>query len=103
MCYLDEICCRRPPLLKVLLPVLLLHLEGKARAQDTLGTGGDGVRGGGFCPFLPSFCHVAGWGSGPPLPVPALLTAGSAKKEMPSRAKPAASIRPSHVCGVLSP
>lgn len=31
------------------------------------------------------------------------LTAGKAKKEMPSKAKPAARTLPSHVCGVLSP
>lgn len=31
------------------------------------------------------------------------LTAGRAKKEIPRRAKPADSIRPVHVFGVLSP
>lgn len=31
------------------------------------------------------------------------LTAGRAKKEIPSRAKPADNRRPVHVCGVLSP
>lgn len=38
--YLDEVGCRHPPLLKVLLTVLLLHLQGKARAQDALGEKG---------------------------------------------------------------
>lgn len=41
--YLDQVGCWSPSLLKVLLPMLLLHFEGKARAQDPLGTGGDGV------------------------------------------------------------
>lgn len=45
---------------------------------------------------------------GPPPPGWAVLsegglTAGKAKKEMPSKAKPAARTLPSHVCGVLSP
>lgn len=47
--YLDEVGCRHPPLLKVLLTVLLLHLQGKARAQDALGEEawlGEGSRGG---------------------------------------------------------
>lgn len=35
--YLDEVGCRHPPLLEVLLTVLLLHLQGKARAKDALG------------------------------------------------------------------
>lgn len=35
--YLDEVGRWHPPLLKVLLPVLLLHLQGKARSQDALG------------------------------------------------------------------
>lgn len=34
--YLDEVGCWHPPLLKVLLPMLLLDLQGKARAQDAL-------------------------------------------------------------------
>lgn len=33
---LDEAGCRVTPLLKVLLPVLLLDFEGKARTQDAL-------------------------------------------------------------------
>lgn len=115
--YLDQVCRRSPSFLKVLLPMLLLHFEGEAGAQDPLGMGGDGVRGCrprhrrqpgetgtltagvGFGPFLPNFYRAGGAGTLSPV----LLTAGSAKKEMPSRAKPAASIRPSHVCGVLSP
>lgn len=101
--YLDQVGRRSPPLLKMLLPMLLLHFEGEAGAQDPLGTGGDGdVSGGtdraphrgGSAPFLPCFLQRK--------PSP-LLTAGRAKKEMPSRANPAASIRPSHVCGALSP
>lgn len=43
--YLDQVCRRSPSFLKVLLPMLLLHFEGEAGAQDPLGTGGDGVRG----------------------------------------------------------
>lgn len=35
--YLDEAGSRVPPLLKVLLPMLLLHLQGKTRAEDALG------------------------------------------------------------------
>jgi hypothetical protein len=35
--YLDEVGCWHPPLLKVLLPVLLLYLQGEARAKDALG------------------------------------------------------------------
>lgn len=34
--HLDESCCRVPPLLKVLLPVLLLDLQSKTRTQDPL-------------------------------------------------------------------
>lgn len=34
--HLDQACGRVPPLLKVLLPVLLLNLQGKARPQDAL-------------------------------------------------------------------
>lgn len=34
--YLDQVGSRHPPLLKVLLPVLLLHLQGKARPQNSL-------------------------------------------------------------------
>lgn len=46
--YLDEVGCRHPPLLEVLLTVLLLHLQGKARAQDALGAEAWlGERGGG--------------------------------------------------------
>lgn len=116
--YLDQVCRRSPSFLKVLLPMLLLHFEGEAGAQDPLGTGrgrgpwvpttpppparrdGDPPTAGvGFGPFLPNFYRAGGAGTLSPV----LLTAGSAKKEMPSRAKPAASIRPSHVCGVLSP
>lgn len=116
LCYLDQVCRRSPPFLKVLLPMLLLHFEGEAGAQDPLGTGGDGVRG---CrprhrrqPGETGTLPAQGWDLAPFSPISTgqeaqgpsvLLTAGSAKKEMPSRAKPAASIRPSHVCGVLSP
>lgn len=65
MGHLDQVCCWGPPLLEVLLPVLLLHLEGETRAQDTLemgggwGTGGHLHRGG-FCPFLPNSCPAMG-------------------------------------------
>lgn len=101
--YLDQVGRRSPPLLKMLLPMLLLHFEGEAGAQDPLGTGGDGdvsagtdraPHRGGSAPFLPYFLQRKPF---------SLLTAGRAKKEMPSRANPAASIRPSHVCGALSP
>lgn len=37
---LDKCCRRIPPLLKVLLPVLLLDLQSEARPQDTLRDGG---------------------------------------------------------------
>lgn len=36
LCCLDEACCRVTSLLKMLLPVLLLDFEGKARAQNAL-------------------------------------------------------------------
>lgn len=35
--YLDEVGCWHPPLLEVLLTVLLLYLQGEARAKDALG------------------------------------------------------------------
>ena len=35
--YLDKVGCWHPPLLEMFLPVLLLHLQGKARAKDALG------------------------------------------------------------------
>lgn len=38
-CHLYQVGSRHPPLLKVLLPVLLLHLQGKARPQDSLRVG----------------------------------------------------------------
>lgn len=44
-CYLDQVGRRSPSLLKVLLPMLLLHFEGEAGAQDPLGTAGDRVCG----------------------------------------------------------
>lgn len=99
--YLDQVGRRSPPLLKVLLPMLLLHFEGEAGTQDPLGTGGDRAVGAGphLEAALPLSSPILAKGS----PLPALLTAGRAKKEMPSRANPAASIRPSHVCGALSP
>lgn len=37
LAYLDEAGSRVPPLLKVLLPMLLLHLQGETRAEDALG------------------------------------------------------------------
>lgn len=52
--------------------------------------------------------HLAGSAPRTPSPGWAILgreglTAGKAKKETPSKAKPAARTLPSHVCGVLSP
>lgn len=78
MGYLDQVCCWGPPLLKVLLPVLLLHLEGKTGAQDTLEMGGGwGTRGsppqGQILPLPPKFLPRNGaWRAGtPPPPNPA--------------------------------
>lgn len=34
--HLDQACCRVPPLLEVLLPMLLLDFQGEARAQNAL-------------------------------------------------------------------
>ena len=74
--HLDQACCRVPPLLKVLLTVLLLNLQGKARPQNALQV--TGVR---RCPrdHSPTLSssgsdHVRG--TTPP-PHPCLHTSGS--------------------------
>lgn len=80
--YLDQVCRWSPSLLEVLLPMLLLHFEGKARAQDPLGTGGDEVCG---CwlhrqPAEMGTLPPQGWIW--PLPLP-FLGAGSRRAPLP--------------------
>lgn len=86
--HLYESGCWVSPLLKVFLPVLLLNLQSKARAQNA----------------LKHRRQTGELGSTHPCPGDVKpLTAGRAKKETPIRVKVAASRRPFQVMGNLSP